>query len=169
MKQRLATLALCLLTVTSLACGSIQATGEAIDETSLVTRVEARLAADPEVSAFDIGVSAENGIVTLTGKVDDREAAAEAVELAGDTAGARGVINRLDVPMPQDEMDAQITAQVEEALASLGGADIEVRTENSVVTLVGTVPSEDVRSEAMETARDVDGVTQVKNGLRVAG
>lgn len=166
MKQRLTTLALCLLALTAFACGSMQATGEAMDETALVTRVESRLAADPEVSAFDIDVSAEGRVVTLTGKVDDRDAAAEAVKLAGNTSGAQGVINKLEVPRPQNEVDAEITSKVEEALDELDGADIAVRTENAIVTLSGTVASDDVRKKALGDARAVNGVDKVRDALR---
>lgn len=165
MKQPLTTLALCLLVLTGFACGSMQATGETTDETTLVSRVQSRLGADPKVGAFDIDVSAQGRLVTLTGKVDD-EGAARAVKLAGDTSGVQGVINKLEVPRPQNEIDAEISSKVVEALAELDGANIDVRTENAIVTLSGTVASDDVRNKAVAEARTVSGVDKVRDALR---
>ena len=169
MKQAFAAVAVCLLTLTFASCATMETAGDEMDEAGLAARVEARLAADPEVSAFDIGVDVEGGVVTLTGEVDSVEAVAEAVEIAGDTSGIQGVINRLDAPMPMEESDAAITAEVRDRLADqLGGTAIEVETENGYVTLRGTVDSADVKEQALALARDVDGVAGVKDALRVS-
>jgi hyperosmotically inducible periplasmic protein len=49
----------------------------------------------------------------------------------------------------------------------LAGFDIDVNTNNGVVTLTGRVPSEDAKSLAGEIARDTPGVTDVKNDISV--
>ena len=168
MKQAFAALAVCLLTLSAVSCATVETAGDEMDEAALAARVEARLAADPEVSAFDIGVDVEGRVVTLTGEVDTAEAAAEAVELAGDTSGIQGVINRLEVPMTMEETDAAITAEVRERLDDqLGGAAIRVETEGGFVTLRGTVASAEVREKAVSVTRGVDGVSGVRNALRV--
>lgn len=168
MKQAFAAVAVCLLTLTSVSCATMGATGDELDEAGLAARVESRLAADPEVSAFDVGVAVDGRVVTLTGEVGSAEAAAEAAKIAGATRGIQGVINRLDAPMTMEDSDAAITAAVRERLADqLDGAAIGVETADGYVTLRGTVDSADARQKAVALARNVDGVTGVKDALRV--
>ena len=66
--------------------------------------------------------------------------------------------------------DASITAKVKTALIAapdLKGLAIDVDTVQNVVTLNGTVPSDDVRSRAERIAKEVEGVKEVKNFLLV--
>src|SRR5437870_7289256 len=66
--------------------------------------------------------------------------------------------------------DAATTRKVKTALGlskRLAGFDIDVNTNNGMVTLTGRVPSEDAKSLAGEIARDTPGVTEVKNEITV--
>jgi osmotically-inducible protein OsmY len=66
--------------------------------------------------------------------------------------------------------DASITAQVKTALIAapdLKGLAIDVDTVQNVVTLNGTVSSEDARTRAERIAKEVAGVKEVKNYLLV--
>ena len=66
--------------------------------------------------------------------------------------------------------DAATTRKVKTALGlskRLAGFDIDVNTNNGIVTLSGRVPSEDAKSLAGEIARDTPGVTDVKNEISV--
>lgn len=66
--------------------------------------------------------------------------------------------------------DASITAKVKSALisdASVKAYVIDVDTKQNVVTLSGTVASEDVSSQAEKLARGVEGVKEVRNQLLV--
>jgi hyperosmotically inducible protein len=68
-------------------------------------------------------------------------------------------------------MDRDIRAEVYQELNAdplIDAADIEVRVVNGEVSLNGTVPSQDQRSEATAAARRVAGVTVVENLLDVA-
>jgi osmotically-inducible protein OsmY len=68
-------------------------------------------------------------------------------------------------------MDRDIRAAVYQELDAdpfIDAADIEVRVVNGEVSLNGTVPSQDQRSEAAATTRRVAGVTVVDNLLDVA-
>jgi len=68
--------------------------------------------------------------------------------------------------------DDAITTSVKSQLladADLRRLDISVTTSNGVVTLAGTVPSQDVRREAVATARHTPGVAKVDDQLRVTG
>jgi len=71
--------------------------GCAETDTGITTAVNARLAADDQVSTYDIDVETADGVVTLTGEVDDPRARDRAIELARNTDGVRDVVDRLTV------------------------------------------------------------------------
>lgn len=80
--------------------GSEQLAREAkplIDEAALTAKVKAKLAADPEVTAYKIDVDTVGTVVTLSGAVDTAAESAEAEKLARDTEGVSSVENRLTV------------------------------------------------------------------------
>jgi hyperosmotically inducible protein len=67
--------------------------------------------------------------------------------------------------------DASITAAVKMKMADdpdVGAFDIDVDTENGVVTLNGTVKSQAEAQKAIAIAKSVEGVTNVKSNLKVA-
>ena len=64
--------------------------------------------------------------------------------------------------------DAAITAKVKSALIAdsrLSGLSIDVDTTKNIVTLRGTVASDELRRHAEDIARKIEGVTDVKNDL----
>ncbi|MFY9556450.1 MAG: BON domain-containing protein [Blastocatellia bacterium] len=66
--------------------------------------------------------------------------------------------------------DAATTRKVKTALGlskRLAGFDINVNTNDGVITLSGQVPSEDIKSLAGEIGRDTPGVKEVKNEIAV--
>ncbi len=86
------------------ALGAAQAAGTApapqamhkVDDSTLDTRIEARLKADPSLKKDDIDVSVNDGVVTLTGKVHSRTQSARAGRLAK-INGVTRVDNKLEV------------------------------------------------------------------------
>ena len=80
--------------------GSEQLAREAkplLDDATLTAKVKAKLAADPEVTAYTIDVDTSAGVVTLSGTVKTADESAEAEKLARDTEGVQSVVNRLTV------------------------------------------------------------------------
>lgn len=66
--------------------------------------------------------------------------------------------------------DATVTAKVKAALIaddSLKGLSIDVDTSQNVVTLRGTVATDDLKRRAEQVARGLEGVKEVKNELMV--
>jgi len=66
--------------------------------------------------------------------------------------------------------DATITSKVKEAVAadpSLKSTDINVDTKEGVVTLAGTVASDDLKQKATQAAQGVQGVKSVSDQLVV--
>ncbi|GAB1578306.1 BON domain-containing protein [Bordetella petrii] len=66
--------------------------------------------------------------------------------------------------------DAVITTKVKAAFVAdktLSALDIAVETTNGTVTLTGTVGTEAETEQAARVARDVEGVKQVQNDIKV--
>ena len=77
------------------ACSSTVPVEEQIDDATITTHVKSRLAADPDVAAHNIDVDTNEGVVTLSGRVDDGSERAEAEKLARETKGVKRVVNNL--------------------------------------------------------------------------
>ncbi len=84
--------------VRSKASAAGQAVSEAYSNTKVISVLKAKLALDKEVSARDINVYCDHGVVTLTGIVATPEALSKAVALALETEGVTQVISYLVIP-----------------------------------------------------------------------
>lgn len=79
------------------ACRTTQPVSTQLSDSGITARVKAKLAADPQVNPFNIDVDTNEGVVTLTGRVERPEARAEAEKLAQDTDGVKDVVNLIKV------------------------------------------------------------------------
>ncbi|MGH9458632.1 MAG: BON domain-containing protein [Thermoanaerobaculia bacterium] len=80
------------------ACRSLnQVTPEQWDDEAIEVEVRAQIAEDEANDAFDIGVEVENGVVTLTGDVEDAKDRARIANAAMDVEGVRSVINNIRI------------------------------------------------------------------------
>lgn len=70
---------------------------QSLTDAEILTKVKAKLAADPEINPFNIDVDVEKGVVTLTGRVAKSLAKEEAERLAEDTEGVVRVRNDIKV------------------------------------------------------------------------
>jgi hypothetical protein len=79
---------------------------------------------------------------------------------------------RTDAPRANTSADSTITAKVKAKLATEKVSSlvkVDVDTRQGVVELNGTVDSEKTRMRATDLARQVDGVRDVVNNLKVGG
>ncbi|MGH8274502.1 MAG: BON domain-containing protein [Gammaproteobacteria bacterium] len=72
-------------------------------DTAITSKVKARMGANTGLNSFDVHVSTENGIVTLTGTVDSEATRETAGHVARTTGGVKGVNNKLKVGSGDDE------------------------------------------------------------------
>ena len=70
---------------------------ENVDDAWILTKIKAKLAADPEINPMNIDVDVVRGVVTLSGTVAKEKARSEAEELARSTRGVKSVKNLIDV------------------------------------------------------------------------
>lgn len=129
-------------------------------------------------TAFNaIGVSVQNGVVTLAGTAYGPVDADSAVAVAANTPGVKDVVNEISVD-PVSPMDDRIRLAVFRSVygfPSLNkyaidpGKPIRISVQNGNVTLYGVVDSQSDKDAAGIRANTVPGVFHVTNNLQVAG
>ena len=75
----------------------VQTAKVSMTSAALTSKIKAKMALDDGVTAGDINVDTEDGVVTLTGDVESKDEQRRAVRIATDTAGVTRVVNRLNV------------------------------------------------------------------------
>jgi hyperosmotically inducible periplasmic protein len=71
--------------------------GEVVDDTTVTAKVKAALISDPAVAARDVNVQTREGVVQLSGFVNNSEAKSTAEELARSVENVKSVDNQIDV------------------------------------------------------------------------
>jgi len=138
------------------------------------------------LNPFTIDVDVENGVATLTGDVESDVDRDLAEQVAKDIDGIQRVDNQLQVNPDAERKErtegnpslstsfsnATTTATIKSKLlwnSNTEGLDIDVTTNNGVVTLTGTAQSDEAKDLAGMLAKDTDGVHRVDNEIRVNG
>lgn len=120
----------------------------------------------------DVSVDAENGVVTLKGKVDNIDQKQLAEDTVRGLPGVTSVNNKITVKSePKESSDDWIALKVRSSLLyhrNVSLADIDVKVLNSVVTLTGTAENDAAKALAAEYAADIKGVAKVDNQLTIA-
>jgi hyperosmotically inducible protein len=147
--------------------------GDVADDVQIAAQVKTNLIASDAVSAGDINVEVEKGVVQLSGFVDSDAERDEAGRIAADIIGVKSVSNQLMIKGAERSMGTVMSDQVIETKvnAALMGeksthaGDIDVEVRNGVVQLSGFVGSEAEKQRATEVAQGVSGVKSVVNSL----
>ncbi|HEY9720501.1 MAG TPA: BON domain-containing protein [Oscillatoriaceae cyanobacterium] len=146
------------------------ATVSDLDDKRVVQHVQDGLMQDPNVQRFAVRVNAENGLVTLEGEVDSLEAKRLIGLIAWWVPGTADVVNALNVVPPQEDSDDDLHDSIRQAFEKdvLVNADqIDSSVKDGVITLIGTVASEEERLAAEHDCYYVLGVQHVVNRLEV--
>ena len=166
------------------------------DDTRITMSIQSKYFMDDRIKGRHIIVTTNAGVVTLTGEIADDTERAEALLLARTTEGVKRVEDNLTIsvapaaastaatpptataPPPAAkpaetpaDTDAALADRIKSQLASdnqVKNAPIEVTAKSGVVTLQGTVPTRAAKERALTVARDIDGVTQVVERIRVS-
>lgn len=136
---------------------------------SLILTVKLALMGDPRLFRYEIEVGDDQQTVTLAGRVSTDEEKTAATEIAQAVSGVKTVVNKLAVEKDLaktllKKQDEALTILIKERFsksATLKAANFEVKTEDGVVQLNGTVRFQVIALEAAETARQVPGVRAV--------
>jgi hyperosmotically inducible protein len=171
---KLSTLVAALVAVVLVAgCSTNQSLGTQLDDTSITSRVKAKLVADSQINPFKIDVDTNEGVVRLSGAVDQRDVRARAAELARSTDGVVRVINDIEIgdrSMGEQLDDATITTKIKAKLTAdpdINPFNVNVDSEDGMVTLTGRVADRERKMLAERLARETKGVRGVRNLLEV--
>jgi len=150
----------------------------------ITTNVKSKFVADDLVKASQIEVQTSKGVVTLTGNVDNDATKNRAIELARGTKGVVNVVDMIsaraasgagDAPDPSRTIgevvtDSGITMSVKTKLLDdpqVKGLKIDVDTREGIVYLTGSVGSDAEKEKAIQLAKDIKGVLEVKANLTI--
>ena len=134
--------------------------------------VLAELEFDPSVDATKIGVTAEDGIVTLTGHVPTFTDKWNAERIVKRIHGVRAVANEIDVSLPATEThdDAAIARSAANALnwnTVVPRDQITITVTHGWITLDGSVEWQFQKRAAEDAVRVLTGVRGVSNTIAV--
>ena len=133
--------------------------------------IESALLYDPRVYYPDIDVTVDDGVVTLTGKVDSMKGRMSATQTVNNTVGVKRVINKIHVRPEEIEDNQSLGDKVRNALERdpyLERFDILVTAENGKVFLRGAVDTYFEKKRATEVASRVKGVVDIYNALNIS-
>lgn len=139
----------------------------ALADDRIAEAIDDHLLLDDAVRAHRIDVVVRDGVVTLSGLVDNLLARERAVARARSIKGVTAVVDRMKL-VPAARTDAEIAADVAAALkydAATEAYEVEPTVANGVVTLTGTVDSMHERRLAEAVVAGVRGVRGVVNRL----
>jgi len=134
--------------------------------------VEQALEWEPIIDAKGIGVSVEDGVVTLSGHVPTYAEKREAEKVTGLVRGVKAVACELEVVLPavSERSDEQIAQAAANAIAwntLLPKGTIQVWVDKGRVTLEGNVDWQYQRKSAGKCVRYLAGVRDVNNHIVV--
>jgi hyperosmotically inducible periplasmic protein len=111
----------------------------------------------------------DNGVVTLTGRVEDRDQKALAEDTVRNLPGVVSVVDKIRVESePAEHSDAWIALKIRSSLlvhANVSAADTKVDVTNGTVLLTGTVENSAQKDLTEAYAKDIEGVQSVNNQL----
>jgi osmotically-inducible protein OsmY len=133
--------------------------------------VIAQLDFDPEVNPSGIGVAAEDGVVTLSGSVDDYAQKVAAEKAVKRLFGVKGLANELMVRMVSERTNTDIAKDaiyLLECDVHFLGSNVTVTVEDGLLTLEGTVEWDFQKVAAEKAVQCIRGVEAVANLIEVA-
>ena len=131
--------------------------------------VLSELDGDPAVQGCEIGVATEDGVVTLTGRVESLAMKVAAERAVKRVRGIRSVANDLHVRAANERTDTDIARDALHRLRNNVAIpeDVQAVVSDGFITLDGTVHWMHQRAAAEHAVKYLAGVTGVANAIRV--
>jgi len=138
----------------------------------LQTDVQNAIKWEPLLNAAEIGVTAKDGVVSLTGVVDNYTKKMEAENAAKKVIGVKAVVEKIEVKFPNSwsKTNAEIANEVLTALKSnwsVPNDKVTVKVEDGWVTLEGELPWNYEKEAASNAVHYLTGVKGVTNNITV--
>jgi osmotically-inducible protein OsmY len=134
--------------------------------------VLAELDFEPSVNAAHVGVTANNGVITLTGEVESFALKMAISRVIERVSGVFGIADEMKINLPSSHVrtDTDIAQAAVEALEwswLIPRESIKVKVQSGWITLEGEVHWEFQRRQAHTTMNSLTGVRGVSNNLKI--
>lgn len=134
--------------------------------------VQKALEWDPSITSSDIGVTADNGVVTLRGDISSYTEKHAAERIALHVFGVKAVANDLNVRLPSqyERSDSDLAQACVSALnvnTVVPRGRVSVAVGHGWVTLTGNVEWQFQKEAAARAVRDIAGVRGVANNIDI--
>lgn len=138
----------------------------------LQTDVQNAITWEPLLNAAEIGVTAKDGVVSLTGVVDSYAKKMEAENAAKKVIGVKALVEKIEVIFPNtwSKTDAEIANEVLTGLKndwSIPNDKVTVKVEDGWVTLEGELLWNYQKESAKNAVNYLMGVTGVTNNIKI--
>jgi hyperosmotically inducible protein len=148
-----------------------------VKDSVITAKIKSKIALDKSLSVFNVDVTTEHGVVTLSGNVDSDTDASAAIELAQSTDGVSDVeagklvVKESKHPFSDTAITAKIKGKyIKEKLfgkKDVAAMAISVETNDGVVSLSGDADSQQQADNAVKIAKSVSGVKNVESRIEV--
>ena len=140
--------------------------------TELQTDVQNAIRWEPLLHAAEIGVTAKDGVVSLTGVVDSYAKKVEAENAAKKVIGVKALVENIEVHFASEwtKTNAEIANEVLSALKSNWSVPkdkVTVKVENGWVTLEGELPWNYQKEAAKSAVNYLAGVRGITNNIKI--
>ena len=148
--------------------------GEAVDDATLSNQIKAKLLSENSEKFAEVDVEVANGLVLLSGRVNNPEDRVRAEGVAWSAALTQDVANEIKIEPPggfiANVADEIITGRVRARLigsSTVKSVNFNVETYDGIVYLMGVARSPKELKQAAEEASVVSGVKQVVSYVRI--
>lgn len=143
-----------------------------MDDKSLKRLIDDELDFEPSIDAADIGVTVENGIVTLSGHVPNYAQKTQVEEIVGRIKGVRGYAEEIEVRFPgerhmADDLLAARAADLIKWNAMVPPDAVKVKVQKGYMTLTGAVEWQYQKDNAYRAVSQMDGLVGVYNRIEL--
>lgn len=133
--------------------------------------VQAALKWEPQLHAEDIGVIAKNGVVTLTGTVDNYFKKIEAENAAKKVKGVKAIVEQIEIKPPEtksinDNYIAEKILTIFKSDYSIPDDKITIKVEKGWVTLEGNVNWNYQKEAAKNAVIALMGIRGITNNIK---
>jgi osmotically-inducible protein OsmY len=128
---------------------------------------------EPLLNAAEIGVTAKDGVITLTGVVDSYSKKIEAEDAAKNVAGVKAVVEKIEIKFSSSwgkKDDNEIATEVLNAFKwnwQIPNDKVKVKVEDGWVTLEGELQWNYQKAAAKDAVKNLLGVKGVSNNITI--
>lgn len=156
------------LNSTSHSTSMTNGTATPVDDNTLTQTIKRKILKDKLLSKQNINVSANSGVVSLSGDAKSDTQATLLIMLVGMVPGVNDVdVTQLTVQGKDFPADTGLKAKIKAALMREKIHGVMVDVKDGSVTLTGVVKSQAEADKAESSIKSINGVTDVKSEIKV--